>query len=206
MIVQSCPFPSGGDLSEFPLVARATTIEGGTIPLLGLDLTDYQSIFVAIDGVRVSVVNTQIGLRVSVDGALRASGYRYLKNAVDSSSTTVGSYYSQGGDRALLSTNVTNAGSHSASWGVLISDNDPSLFKNMIFEEARMISNAPGTATYRGIGCATLEVAGTIDGFHLIPDSTGVITEGSLAVYGVKKSARTAGAVALASMWVGALS
>lgn len=187
--------------SNFPLIARTTTIEGGTIPLMGLDLTDYQAIFVAIDGVQANNTLTQLGLQISVGGVVRTSGYRYIKQAYDSANVN-GVISSQSADRIVLTTNAaTSGGDYSVNWTIQLGC-DSSLWKCLSIDEHR-ITNDP--RVHRGIIGATLEITGVVDGLLLLPDSAGIIVNGSMAVYGVKKGSRTAGAAGLASLWAGAL-
>lgn len=203
MMVDPYRFAGGGDVSDFPLIARTTTIEGGVIALTGLDLTDYQAVFIVVDGVQASAQFTQLGLQVLTDGVVRNSGYRYVKQSYDSANIN-GNVASQSADRLLLTTNVSASASYSGNWTIEITNLDTALFKLVSVNDHRVTSHA-SAAAHRGAGGGVLELTGTVDGFVLLPDSTGLISAGSMAVYGVKKGTRTPLDPELQSMWAGAL-
>lgn len=191
-----------GDTSEYPLIARATTRDGGTMSLMGLDLTDYQTIFVYIDGIRASTSPTSVGVQISVDGVLRASGYRYVKQGYDSGNIN-GNIASNAATWILLTSNVSASLGYVSGWNLQISNCDAGLNKIITIDDARVTTST--TVAQRSVGAAVLEVTGQVDGIALTPDSAGTITNGTMAIYGVKKGARTPGDIGMASLWVGAL-
>lgn len=188
------------DLSDMPLIARTTTVEGGVVTLDGLDLTDYQAIFASIEHIRADTDDTDIQVRLIVDGVVRNSGYRYILKTFDSADVD-GSANSQAATGIALTGNISNVAGQSASWDIMIGNADAALYKLVSLTSRRFTSDP---RMHLGQSGAVLEHTGTLDGLQIVP-TNGLITEVSLAVYGIKKGSRTPGDPALQSLWVGAL-